>query len=169
LHGRGLFFIEQAETTMALVNRRVLIRNDAYSSRRRSFSSSTSYNMYSDIDAIELERFLVSLSSDYVKKLLTLPNGGLSQRLLIKGARSCSEERGHVISILADLVNGENVPARVVYLAHLFTGQMYEAQGQYEAAIRSYLNSTWIATAAKKTITRQELAMTLHRLGTCYG
>jgi len=129
----------------------------------------------STVDADALERFLRFTVSTYsrdadLSAMARSESNGLARRLQTLGVEGCADEASNVLDVLSSFLalSVPTVPSSVVYEVHVLAGQLREAQNNYDGAARSYLKAAWIASSSEE-LRREQLALTLHRLGTVYG
>jgi tetratricopeptide (TPR) repeat protein len=94
---------------------------------------------------------------------------GLGARCHSQGLENCQDELNNASTMLAICLDAlPALPAQIVLQVHSAIGLIYEAQGQYNSAIQSYLRAFWVASAAAN-IPQEQLGCVLHRLGNAYS
>jgi tetratricopeptide (TPR) repeat protein len=81
----------------------------------------------------------------------------------------CRDELSQIDDVLdAFITSTANLPATVVFEVHSLRGLVQETLCRHKLASQSYLKALWIASATAQ-IPKEQLAITMHRLGKSYG
>lgn len=132
----------------------------------------TTAGLSANLNPEHLERLLQALCS-FSKDSDLIAMGsefaGLAAHYREYGAKSCQDELSNAIALLsASLSASPDLPTLIVYDIHSLIGLIREGQAGPSAAIQHYLKALWIASSTEE-IPREQLALTLHRLGRAYG
>lgn len=138
--------------------------------RARPLRKRSTTGLSSHLNPDQLEPLLIALcafSDDADVVAMASEFDGLAAHYREHGAENCRAELANAVALLSASLNTSDLPTLLVYEIHSMIGLIRESQSGPSYAIQPYLKAFWIASA-KQDIPREQLAVTLHRLGRAY-
>lgn len=128
-----------------------------------------------DLDVGRLRSFMLHTIPSYccdsdLKKSASIQSQILAYKCS-KGDALCHDDLRNCLAILSAFLSSNTCcvpPAFVVFKGHSLVGCILESLGQHRRSSQSFLKALWIASSTSE-VSVELLALTLHRLGICYG